>query len=141
MERTIVSWKKLRTQQVGELWVSSAVIRSQNAIIKNKINIHFAFSERPDPHQLKFVQFFSTQPISNYFTLQGYIALNRSWDEINTNSNLSAVLGHCKNILPHPSQKNDSLIIDSNYYICCFDIFCPFSVRDWHWGDDNFHPY
>ena len=38
--------------------VSSAVIRSQNAIIKNKINIHVAFSECPDPHQLKFVQFF-----------------------------------------------------------------------------------
>ena len=55
--------------------VSSAVIRSQNAKIKNKINIHFAFSERPDPHQLKFVQFFSTQPISTYFTLQRYIAL------------------------------------------------------------------
>ena len=51
------------------------MIRSQNAKIKNKINIHFAFSERPDPHQLKFVQFFSTQPISNYFTLQRYIAL------------------------------------------------------------------
>ena len=51
------------------------MIRSQNAKIKNKINIHFAFSERPDPHQLKFVQFFSTQPISNYFTLQGYIPL------------------------------------------------------------------
>ena len=59
--------------------VSSAVIRSQNAKIKNKINIHFAFSERPDPHQLKFVQFFSTQPISNYFTLQGYIALPPPW--------------------------------------------------------------
>ena len=55
--------------------VSSAVIRSQNAKIKNKIKIHFAFSERPDPHQLKFVQFFSTQPISTYFTLQRYIAL------------------------------------------------------------------
>ena len=55
--------------------VSSAVIRSQNAKIKNKINIHFAFSERPDPHQLKFFQFFSTQPISTYFTLQRYIAL------------------------------------------------------------------
>ena len=54
--------------------VSSAVIRSQNTKIKNKINIHFAFSERPDPHQLKFVQVFSSQPISNYFTLQGYIA-------------------------------------------------------------------
>ena len=51
------------------------MIQSQNAKIKNKLNIHFAFSERPDPHQLKFVQFFSTQPISNYFTLQRYIAL------------------------------------------------------------------
>ena len=39
------------------------------------MNIHFAFSERLDPHHLKFVQFFSTQPISNYFTLQRYIAL------------------------------------------------------------------
>ena len=55
------------------------MIRSQNAKIKNKINIHFAFSERPDPHQLKFVQFFSTQPISNYFTLQGYIALRYTY--------------------------------------------------------------
>ena len=27
------------------------------------------------PRQLKFVQFFSTQPISTYFTLQRYIAL------------------------------------------------------------------
>ena len=53
------------------------MIRSQNAKIKNKINIHFAFSERPDPHQLKFVQFFSTQPISTYFTLQRYIALGK----------------------------------------------------------------
>ena len=42
------------------------------------MNIYFAFSECPDPHQLKFVQYFSTQPISNYFTLQGYIALGIS---------------------------------------------------------------
>ena len=39
------------------------------------MNIYFAFSERPGPHQLKFVQFFSTQPLPNYFTLQRYIAL------------------------------------------------------------------
>ena len=58
------------------------MIRSQNAKIKNKINIHFAFSERPDPHQLKFVQFFSTQPISTYFTLQRYIALHYIKDSV-----------------------------------------------------------
>ena len=53
--------------------------RSQNAKIKSKIRIHtyiyFAFSERPGSHQLKFVQVFSTQPLTNYFTLQRYIAL------------------------------------------------------------------
>ena len=66
-------WNKLLSAEknyVNNKLVSSAVIQSQNAKIKNKINIHFAFSERPDPHQLKFVQYFSTQPISNYFTLQ-----------------------------------------------------------------------
>ena len=66
-----MNWKKLCTQQVGELSCDTITKRK----IKNKINIHFAFSERPDPHQLKFVQFFSTKPISNYFTLQRYIAL------------------------------------------------------------------
>ena len=66
----------IRTYDAKNKLVSSAVIRSQNSKIKNKINIHFAFSERPDPHQLKFVQFFSTQPISTYFTLQRYIALS-----------------------------------------------------------------
>ena len=32
--------------------------------------------ERPGPRQLNFVQFFSTQPLTNYFTLQCYIDLH-----------------------------------------------------------------
>ena len=75
-------WNELLSAEKNYLHnklVRSAVIRSQNAKIKkqnkNTSNICFAFSERPDPHQLKFVQFFSTKPISNYFTLQRYIAL------------------------------------------------------------------
>ena len=71
-------WNELLSAEksyVHNKLVSSAVTQSQNAKIKNKINIHFAFSECPDPQQLKFVQFFSTQPISTYFTLQSYTAL------------------------------------------------------------------
>ena len=71
-------WNELLSAEKNYLHnklVRSAVIQSQNAKIKNKMNIYFAFSECPDPHQLKFVQFFSTQPISTYFTLQRYIAL------------------------------------------------------------------
>ena len=53
-------------------------IRKRKNIKQNKntyMYIYFAFSECPGPHQLKFVQFFSTQPLTSYFTLQPYIAL------------------------------------------------------------------
>ena len=42
---------------------------------KNKyIYIHFTFSDRLGAHQLKFVHFFSTQPLTTYFTLQRHRA-------------------------------------------------------------------
>ena len=75
------------------------------------------------------------------FTKSRVRSLRRSWDEINTHYKLSALLGHCKNILPNPSPKNDFFFDNWFQILCCFETFCPFSVRDWHWCDDSFHPY
>ena len=53
------------------------------------------------------------------FTKSRVRSLRRSWDEINTHYKLSALLGHCKNILPPslPKKWIFFLIIDSKYYV------------------------